>query len=90
MKAVLDQVIELIQSSPQGGESLILYALVSTLRMEKGGYLFMLRKLRDLSPENRQLAYGLIELMANGENQGPAWNAALEAVDAAIKRPPTP
>ncbi len=81
----LQQVVELIQRSPQDGASLTLYALVSTLRMEKGGHMYMLRKLRDLPPEQRQLAYGLMELMAEHGNRGPDWEAALQAMDAAVR-----
>ncbi len=85
MNDILNRVTKVIQSNTQGGESLILYALISTLRMEKGGYMFMLRKLRDLSPDNRQLAYELIELMAKNGNQGLEWEAALKTLDSAIK-----
>lgn len=85
MSDILKRITKVIQSSPQGGESLILYALISTLRMEKGGYMFMLSKLGDLSAENRQLAYELIELMAVKGNQGVEWEAALKAIDQAIK-----
>ncbi len=82
---VLQQVVKLIEADPHSGPGLNLYALVSTLKMEKGGYMYMLRKLRDLSPEHRQLAYGLMELMAENGNQGDAWDRSLEAMDAAIK-----
>ena len=82
---VLQQVVELIQANPHGGASLNIYALISTLKMEKGGYMYMLRKLRDLNPEHRQLAYGLMELMAENGNQGAAWDQALEAMDSAVK-----
>lgn len=82
---VLQQVVALIKANPHGGASLNLYALISTLKMEKGGYMYMLRKLRDLSPEHRQLAYGLMELMAENGNQGAAWEQALEAMDAAVR-----
>jgi hypothetical protein len=82
---VLQQVVELIKANPRGGASLNLYALISTLKMEKGGYMYMLRKLRDLNPEHRQLAYGLMELMAENGNQGAAWEQALEAMDSAVK-----
>lgn len=82
---VLQQVVELIKANPHGGASLNLYALISTLKMEKGGYMYMLRKLRDLNPEHRQLAYGLMELMAENGNQGAAWEQALEAMDSAVK-----
>ncbi len=82
---VLRQVVDLIKADPRGGASLGLYALVSTLRMEKGGYMYMLRKLRDLGPGHRQLAYGLMELMAERGNQGQVWEEALAAMDAAIR-----
>lgn len=82
---VLQQVVDLIQADPHGGVSLNLYALVSTLKMEKGGYMYMLRKLRDLSPEHRRLAYGLMELMAENGNQGETWDAAVNAMDEAVR-----
>ena len=82
---VLQQVVEIIKANPHGGTSLNLYALISTLKMEKGGYMYMLRKLRDLNAEHRELAYGLMELMAENGNQGEAWERALEAMDAAVK-----
>ena len=82
---ILQQVVDLIKANPHGGVSLNLYALVSTLRMEKGGYMYMLRKLRDLSAEDRRLAYGLMELMAEHGNQGPEWEAALQAMDEAVR-----
>lgn len=85
MNDILNQVTKVIETNPHSAESLILYALISTLRMEKGGYMFMLRKLRDLSPDKRQLAYELIELMANNGNQGEAWENALVSLDSAIK-----
>jgi hypothetical protein len=85
-KDVLRQVVDLIRANPHGGTSLNLYALVSTLRMDKGGHMYILRKLRDLSPEHRKLAYGLMELMAEHGNQGPEWEAALQAMDEAVRR----
>ena len=48
--------------------------------------MFMLRKLRDLSPQHRRMAYGLMELMAEHGNQGEAWNAAIAAMDEAVKK----
>jgi hypothetical protein len=82
---ILQKVAEIIKADPHGGLSLNLYALVSTLRMEKSGYMYMLRKLRDLSPEQRRLAYGLMELMAENGNQGEAWEAAVRAMDQAMR-----
>ena len=82
---VLQKVVDIVRAQPHSGLSLGLYALVSTLKMEQSGYMYMLRKLRDLNPEQRQLAYGLMELMAENGNRGEAWEAALEAMDAAVK-----
>jgi hypothetical protein len=82
---ILEKVVEIIKADPHGGLSLKLYALVSTLKMENSGYMYMLRKLRDLSAEHRQLAYGLMELMARDGNRGEAWEAALQAMDQAIR-----
>jgi hypothetical protein len=82
---VLENILEIIEADPHGGLSLNLYALVSTLKMENSGYMYMLRKLRDLSAEHRQLAYGLMELMARNGNRGEAWEAAVQAMDQAIR-----
>ena len=83
---VLQKVVDIINADPHGGVSLNLYALVSTLKMENSGYMYMLRKLRDLSPEHRHIAYELMELMAENGNQGEAWEAALKTIDEAIRR----
>ena len=82
---ILEKVVEIIKTDPHGGSSLNLYALVSTLKMENSGYMYMLRKLRDLSVEHRQLAYGLMELMADNGNRGEAWEAAVQIMDQAIR-----
>lgn len=86
MHNVLQQIVEMIQADPHSGASLNLYALVSTLKMEKSGYMYMLRKLRDLSPQQRSLAYGLMELMAEQGNRGEAWDQAVQAMDDAIRK----
>ncbi|WP_456417695.1 hypothetical protein, partial [Thiolapillus sp.] len=68
--SVLEAILGEIESSPHGAKSLTLYALVNTLEYERAGCLFKLTKLRDLDPEGRQLAYSLMELMAEGKNRG--------------------
>lgn len=82
---VLQKVVDTVCAQPHSGVSLTLYALVSTLKMEKSGYMYMLRKLRDLNTEQRQLAYGLMELMAERGNQGEAWETAVRAMDEAVR-----
>jgi uncharacterized protein YoaH (UPF0181 family) len=83
---ILQEITDLVEAAPHSGDALNLYALMSTLRMEKSGYMFMLRKLRDLSPEHRPLAYRLMELMAQGGNTGEAWEQALARLDAAVRK----
>lgn len=83
---ILREVTALVEADPHSGTGLNLYALMSTLRMEKSGYMYMLRKLRDLAPEHRQLAYRLMELMAQGGNTGDAWEQALARMDAAVRQ----
>lgn len=84
--SILDKLVKLIGADPHSADSLGLYALASTMRMDKTGYLYTLRKLRDLDPEHRQLAYELMELMAQQGNEGEAWDAALQAMDAAVRK----
>ena len=85
MTDVLEQVTALIEANPRSGQALSLYALCKTLDMEKGGHMYMLRKLSEMTPENRQFAYGLMEMMSRGENRGPAWDSALARMDSAIR-----
>lgn len=82
---VLDEVLSVVEASPHGGPSLVLFALVKTLSARNGQYLYLLNKLRDIDSRHRQLAYRLIELMVDGANRGPAWDAALERMEQAIR-----
>jgi len=82
---LLEQVTALIEANPRSGQALSLYALCKTLDIEKGGHMYMLRKLADMTPDNRQFSYGLMELMSRGENQGQIWDRALARMDAAIR-----
>ena len=85
MTGVLDEVAEQIAAEPHSAAALTLYALVSTLEFEQAGYLFKLIKLRDLSAQQRQLAYRVIELMADGDNAGPAWERSKRTMDALVR-----
>lgn len=76
MSQLLDDIVLEIADAPHSAAALTLYALVSTLEFEQAGYLFKLVKLRDLSAEQRQLAYRLMDLMADGGNQGEQWDQA--------------
>jgi hypothetical protein len=59
--------------------------LVSTLEFEQAGFLFKLIKLRDLTPEQRKLAYQLIELMAQNANAGIEWDRAKARMDNLVR-----
>jgi hypothetical protein len=83
--SVLDQVLQQIASSPHSAQSLTLYALVNTLEYEAAGCLFKLTKLRDLDAKGRQLAYSLMELMAEKGNQGDAWETAKNRMDELVR-----
>ncbi len=81
----LEEVIGKIEAAPHSGASLLLFALTKTLDMPKGGHMYMLKKLQEMDAETRQLAYGLMELMAQGKNQGEAWQQAVSLMESLIR-----
>lgn len=85
MSELLEKVTSLIETEPHSGQSLLLFALVSTLNVEKTGHMYMLGKLREFTPENRQLAYELMEYMAQGKLHDAHWNEAFARMETAIK-----
>ena len=74
-----------IATAPHSAAALTLYALVSTLEFERAGHLFKLAKLRDLSGSQRQMAYRLMEMMAEGQNSGDDWRKAKAQMDALVR-----
>ena len=86
VEAVLARLVDRVRSAPQSAAALTLYALSSTLDFEQAGCLFRLTKLRDLGADDRRLAYALMEMLARGENSGPAWAAARAALDELVRR----
>ena len=60
---VLQKVHDIVKQSPHSAQALMLFALTKTLDTEQGNHLYTLGKLKDLTADNRQLAYQLIELM---------------------------
>ena len=83
--SVLDKITQQIVDDPRSGQSLLLFALLATLNVEKGGHLYMLAKLKEFTPGNRQLAYAVIELMANNEVGNDSWNQSYAKMEAAIR-----
>jgi hypothetical protein len=73
-----------IENDSRSGQSLLLYALVKTLAIPQGGHSYLLTKLREMNPETRQLAYGLMELMAQGGTATDEWKEAEQRMDKAI------
>lgn len=84
-ESALEEVTALIEADPHGGQSLLLFALVSTLNVEKTGHMYMLGKLKEFTPDNRRLAYALMELMAQGRIHDASWKAAVERMEKAIR-----
>ena len=83
--SVLEKITQQIENDPRSGQSLLLFALMATLNVEKTGHMYMLSKLKEFSPENRQLAYSVIELMANNEIGNEAWHQAYAKMEQAIR-----
>ncbi len=81
----LQAVTECIRQSPQSGGALILYALMNTINYEQAGCLFKLNKLRELSAQQRQLAYALMEVMVSGGNRGEEWIQAMLQMDELVR-----
>lgn len=85
MDSVLDKIAQQIVNDPRSGQSLLLFALLATLNVEKTGHMYMLAKLKEFTPENRQLAYEVIELMANNSIGNEVWNKAYADIEQAIR-----
>ena len=73
-----------IEGDSRSGQSLLLYALVKTLTIPQGGHMYLLTKLKEMTPETRQLAYGLMEMMAKGGTATAEWEEASLRMDKAI------
>ena len=83
--SILEKITQVITNDPRSGQSLLLFALVETLNVEKTGHIYMLVKLKEFTHENRQLAYAVIELMANNEIGNEAWHQAYAQMEQAIR-----
>ena len=82
---VLQKVHDIVKQSPHSAQALMLFALTKTLDTEKGNHMYTLGKLKDLSAENRRLAYQLIELMASGQTHDEHWTQLVASMDAIIR-----
>ena len=119
--SILEKITQEITKDPRSGQSLLLFALVATLNVEKTGHMYMLAKLKEFTPsstienqtgvkmgllpmngfflhekimtgklkeftpENRKLAYEVIELMASNESSSDVWQEAYSKMEIAIR-----
>ena len=81
----LADTIAVIEAAPESAAALTLYALVTTLEYDRAGRLFKLSKLGDLSAEQRQIAYALMERSVVEGIGDPAWVEAKARIDRAIR-----
>jgi len=82
---VLENVYEIIKAAPHSGQSLLLFALMKTLDIQKGGHMYLLSKLKEMEPSTRQLAYGLMELMVENQTLSEEWQVTLQKIESAIR-----
>lgn len=73
-----------IAEAPASGPALVLYSLVKTVSTGRGQYLFLLSRLRELDPEDRKLAYAVMEAVATGGNETRAWAEGVARLDALV------
>lgn len=81
----IEKALVLIEGNPRSGQALLLYALVKTLSIPQGGHNYLLSKLKEMEPATRQVAYGLMELMAQGAYVKEEWQLAEARMDKAIR-----
>jgi hypothetical protein len=81
----LEKALALIEGDPRSGQALLLYALVKTLSIPQGGHNYLLTKLKEMEPQTRQVAYGLMELMAQGAYAKEEWQLIEAKMDRAIR-----
>jgi len=83
--AALQQAVALVEAAPESAAGLTLYALATTLEYQRAGCLFKLTKLRDLPPEQRPVAFGLMALLAEDGVGNETWREAKARMDRAIR-----
>ena len=81
----LESVLNIVKENPHSGQALLLFALMKTLDIPKGGHMYMLSKLKDMLPETRQLAFGLMQLMAENKTLDDDWKAMVLEIESLIR-----
>jgi len=83
--SILEKAGEIIKSEPHSSQALLLFGLIKTLDIEKGGHMYLLIKLKEMTEETRQVAYQLMELMASGNMQNVDWQQFVETIEETIR-----
>jgi hypothetical protein len=81
----LEEVFEIIKAEPHSSQALLLFGLIKTLDIDKSGHMYLLVKLKEMTAAHRQLAYQLMELMADGQIHDDAWTQFVAAVEDTIR-----
>lgn len=79
----LEAVYACVEAEPESAASLVFYGLVKGMapELEGRGNPLALSRLRMLDADQRQLAYGLMELYAQGANQQDEWRERVACMD---------
>jgi hypothetical protein len=81
----LRQALAAMAERPSGASARALYALVNTLDLQQAGCSFRLDRLRELDPEHRPIAYGLMESSVIGQVGDPDWQRTKAQMDRLIR-----
>jgi hypothetical protein len=81
----LNDVLNVVKENPHSGQALLLFALMKTIDIPKGGHMYMLAKLKEMLPETRQLAFGLMQLMAENKTQDDRWKEKVLEIESLIR-----
>ena len=82
---ILNKVYNVIKAAPHSAQSLLLFALMKTLDIPKGGHMYMLGKLKEMTPDTRELAFGLMKVMAEDKTQDDEWKDKVQMIESAIR-----
>lgn len=82
---VIEKIQSIIAEAPHASQSLLFFGLAKTLDVKKGGYMYLLIKLKEMTPENRQLAYELIELVISESIPEQQWQAFIDTIEQTIR-----
>jgi len=83
---VLEKIQLIVTHAPHSSQSLLFFGLAKTLDIKKGGHMYLLIKLKEMTAENRQLAYQLIDLVISESVSDDQWQAFIASIEKTIKQ----